>query len=55
MAFAKVAGISASSLSMKLNGNSAVTTDDIVRWSNLLGIDDADIGEYFFTLEVQED
>ena len=54
-AFAKACGFSENTVSKKLSGKMAITTDDIVNWSSseLLDIDSADIPEYFFANLVQ--
>ena len=55
-AFAETLGISENSMSQKLSGKMAITTDDIRKWSSdeLLGIDAEEIGDYFFKTKVQE-
>lgn len=45
-------GLTASTFSIKIGNKSAFTQKEIKQMSNLLGIDSADIGSYFFTLEV---
>lgn len=52
-AFAKKAGISKGTLSMKLNNRSKITGEEIIKWCELLCIDPRDIGTYFFTLKVR--
>ena len=54
-AFAKAVGRSENTISKKLKGKMAITTDDIVKWSSeeFLDIDNADIPKYFFTEKVQ--
>lgn len=47
--FAKEIGISNTSLSKKLNCKSGISQSDIKKWSELLSIDSADYGAYFFT------
>lgn len=47
--FAKRVGQSEQIISAKLSGNSAFTQDNIIAWSNVLDIDQNDIGNYFFT------
>lgn len=51
--FAKQLGISEVSMSRKLVGKVAITSDDIVKWSRLLDIPESKIGLYFFTLKEQ--
>ena len=55
-AFAKACGFSENTISKKLSGKMAITTDDIINWSSeeLLGIDSSEIPEYFFAIKVQE-
>lgn len=52
-AFAEAVGISKGTLSMKLNNRSKITMPEIMKWTELLGIDPADIGLYFFTPKVR--
>lgn len=54
-AFAEAVGISQNSMSQKLTGKMAITTDDIKKWClpEFLDIHSDDIGAYFFTLKVQ--
>lgn len=47
--FAKVLGISENSMSLKLNGKTGFSREDIVRWGELLDIDVNEFGAYFFT------
>jgi len=47
--FAKVLGISENSMSLKLNGKTGFSREDMVRWGELLDIDVNDFGVYFFT------
>lgn len=47
--FAKVLGISENSMSLKLNGKTGLSREDMVRWGELLDIDVNDFGAYFFT------
>lgn len=49
-AFAKAAGFSENTISKKLSGKMAITTDDIVNWSSkeMLDIDNSEIPVYFF-------
>lgn len=55
-AFAKAVGFSENTISQKLSGKMAITTDDIVKWSSpeFLDIANSDIPEYFFKEKVQE-
>ena len=54
-AFAKACGFSENTISKKLSGKMAITTDDINDWSSadLLDIDSSEFPEYFFDYEVQ--
>ena len=52
-AFAKAAGISKGTLSMKLNNRSRISMPEIHKWCELLFIDPQDIGVYFFKLKVR--
>ena len=54
-AFADACGFSENTISKKLSGKMAITTNDIVNWSgkDLLDIDSEDIPEYFFAGKVQ--
>lgn len=47
-AFAKALGLSENSLSNKLNGKIGLSQEDIELWTELLNIDKAEIGTYFF-------
>lgn len=47
--FAKELGLSENSLSLKLNGKTGFSQEDMINWSNKLGIDFCDYGVYFFT------
>lgn len=47
--FAEIIGISSNSMSKKMNGKTGFSQRDIVRWSELLGIDKSDYSEYFFS------
>jgi len=47
--FAKVLGISENSMSLKLNGKTGFSREDMVRWGELLDIEVNDFGAYFFT------
>lgn len=46
--FAKKLGISQNSLSKKLTCKTEFSQKDIIKWSNLLGINKDEYGEYFF-------
>ncbi len=46
--FAEVVGVSENSMSLKLNGKTDFSRDEIARWAELLDIAVSDIGEYFF-------
>lgn len=47
--FAEILGLTETSVSRKMNMNTSFSTDDIIKWSELLEIPKEDIGEYFFT------
>ena len=46
--FAKRLGLSEQIISAKLSGNSSFTQDNIIKWCEILDIDQNDIGNYFF-------
>lgn len=46
--FASKLGVSEVSVSRKLNRKTEFSQSDIERWSDLLGIETADYGDYFF-------
>lgn len=50
--FADSLGVAIQTISAKLNNKQAITKNDIIVWSNMLGIEVNDIGLYFFTPEV---
>lgn len=50
--FRKLLGISAVSVSKKLNGVTGFSQADILKWSDLLGIEIEDVGSYFFDSKV---
>lgn len=54
--FAEACGFSENTISKKLSGKMAITTNDIVNWSkqDLLDIAAANIPEYFFAVKVQD-
>ena len=47
--FSKRVGQSEQSITAKLSGRSSFTQENIITWSEVLGIDQNDIGSYFFT------
>ena len=47
--FAKKVGLSENSMSLKLNGKTGFSRDDMIQWGKLLDIDVAEFGSYFFT------
>lgn len=47
-AFADALDISENSLSLKLNGKTGFSQKDIVKWSLLLGIDQAEYQAFYF-------
>lgn len=48
-AFAEKIGISENSMSLKLNGKTGFSRDEMARWGELLDIDISEFGDYFFT------
>lgn len=46
--YAEVLGISTNSLSKKMTGKTGFSQKDITIWADLLNIDKAEYGEYFF-------
>lgn len=46
--FAKKVGISKNSMSKKMRGKTGFSQKDIIKWSDLLNIDQNDYGSYFF-------
>jgi len=46
--FAEALGVNQMTVSRKLNGENAFTRKDMLIWAELLSIDRADIGSYFF-------
>ena len=52
--FAEEIGQSEQNITAKLAGRSSFTQDNIVTWCKALNIDQADIGKYFFSLEVSK-
>jgi transcriptional regulator with XRE-family HTH domain len=51
--FAKALGVSKGTLSMKLNNKVKFTTQEILKYCDLLHIESNDIGLYFFTTKVR--
>lgn len=51
--FSKALGLSEHSLSNKLNNKVSWKTQEITKAMDLLGLDKAKVGEYFFTEKVQ--
>lgn len=47
--FARVLGVSMTSLSKKLNGLTGFNQKDVITWCKLLDIPETEIGIYFFT------
>ena len=48
-AFAQALGISENSMSLKLNNKTGFSSEDMTKWGELLDIDVAEFGSYFFT------
>ena len=46
--FAKSLGISKNSLSLKMNGKTSFSQEDVKKWCGMLDIKTEEIGEYFF-------
>lgn len=51
--FADELGISTNALSRKLNNKISLSQQDIIQWSELLGIPDSEYKSYFFDYNVQ--
>ena len=51
-AFAEALGKKEQTVSAKLNNRIGLTKEDILEWSELLGIENAEYGAYFFTQDV---
>ena len=51
-AFAEVVGISENSMSLKLNGKTGFSKEDMLLWGKLLEISVSEFGEYFFAQRV---
>lgn len=47
-AFAKAIGLSENSLSLKLTGKTGISQEDIIEWSKLLNIPQAEYGSFYF-------
>ena len=52
--FATHLGKTEQTVTAKLNGRSQFTQNDIIEWSNALGIEAKKIGEYFFAQELSK-
>ena len=50
--FAKILNVETITISRRLNGKTAFTTNDIMRWAAALGIKKKDILSYFFDFKV---
>lgn len=50
--FAEKLGVSEQTVSAKLNNKSRFTQEDVLKWSEILHIESADVGEYFFVQKV---
>lgn len=48
-AFAQEIGITKNALSRKMTGKAGISQEDIAKWCQLLDIQIAEIGEFFFT------
>ena len=51
-AFAEAVGKKEQQISAKLNNKVGITKEEIIDWSEKLGIDSSEYGKYFFTKEV---
>lgn len=49
-AFSKSLNVSVQTVCAKLNGRSAFSQDDIIKWCKLLDIKASEVGDYFFAL-----
>ena len=47
-AFGKALNVSIQTVCAKLNGRSAFSQDDIIKWCELLDISASEVGDYFF-------
>lgn len=47
--FAEAVGVSENSMSLKLNGKTGFSKEDMILWGKLLEIDVSEFGDYFFT------
>lgn len=47
-AFAEAVGITESTLSLKLNDKAGITREDILAWSDLLGVSLDEYGSFYF-------
>ena len=52
--FAKAINISNRAMSLKLNNLIGLSQDDIIKWCSMLDIEENQIGEYFFKIEVSK-
>lgn len=52
--FAKANNISSRAMSLKLNNNIGLSQNDIIKWCSMLGIEESQIGEYFFKIKVSK-
>jgi len=52
-AFAEAIGLSEQAVSQRLNSRTGFSAKMIVKWSEALGIDTADIGTFFYASEFQ--
>lgn len=48
-AFAQALNLSENSLSLKLNGKTNISQEDIIKWSKLLNISSDEYGSFYFT------
>ena len=53
-AFAKKIGLSEQSVTAKLSGRTDFSTNEILEWCNKLGIEQTEVGIYFFDKDFQK-
>ena len=51
--FAEEIGLSENSISLKMNGKTGFSQEDMVQWGDLLDIETVDYGLYFFPQKLQ--
>lgn len=53
-AFAKALGTSEQTVNAKLMGNSGFSEKNIIQWSNALGIEESEVGAFYFTQKLSK-